>query len=187
MQEYDCSRHYTSRGQSHVYEVDVQSRGRLVLDQCDNRSPVAMQLFHRTAAVASASDHARNDTSHDPSATRTSTAASTRVTTPPSTTPSGSVTDWELVRGFDDALCNARNFPTQVTWWLEPGQHALVVDYTTTGTGCAAAVNLVNHGDNPGIVLNACEGDCDDDSDCAEGLYGNFDIILNPILRIFDL
>ena len=154
-----------SQNQSHVYEVDVQSSGRLVLDQCDSPNPVAMQLFSR----------------------RTNITATPSVTMPHSAAPTDSELAWELVRGFDDERCNDRNKPAHVTWWLDPGQHALVVDYTAA-TAAATAVNasfyakdhedgpmevspLVIRGAGSGVPLNACEGDCHNDTDCATGLY----------------
>ena len=108
MQEYNCDQHYMSRDQSHVYEVDVQSSGRLVLDQCGSLWPVVMQLFRR------------------------------RMTT--TNNASGSL-EWELVRGFDDERCNDRNRPTHLTWWLEPGQHALVIDHDVSNSTEFAGAN----------------------------------------------
>ena len=108
MQEYNCDQHYMSRDQSHVYEVDVQSSGRLVLDQCGSLWPVVMQLFRR------------------------------RMTT--TNNASGSL-EWELVRGFDDERCNDRNRPTHLTWWLEPGQHALVIDHDVSNSTEVAGAN----------------------------------------------
>ena len=125
LQEYECDWHFLSRDQSHVYEIDVQSPGRLVLDQCGSPSPVAMQLFRRLTTATTA----------------------TPTSSPPAAASAGPELAWELVRGFDDERCTDTNKPTHVTWWLDPGQHALVIDSTaatanTTGGAASYSVTL---------------------------------------------
>ena len=67
-----------------------------------------------------------------------------------SLSPSDDPAEWETVRGFDDHRCRDRNRPAQVTWWLEPGQHVLVVDHTDVDDSADAAIcNTI--GDTTGV------------------------------------
>ena len=100
--EYDCDVGYYTQGESHVYEISVETPGRLEIAQCDSPNAVDMRLFRRTSNASR-------------------------------------IADWEVVPGFDDGRCSTRcqtssesgapGTPVLVTWWLDPGELALVIDY----------------------------------------------------------
>ena len=106
------------RRRNHLFEIEVETPGRLVFDTCGSETQLLMQLFQ-----------------HDGSPS----ANPTQPRQHPDLLPRQGRSSWEPVRGFDDERCvtevqdclvsdSGLSRAALVTTWLEPGTYALLVE-----------------------------------------------------------